>query len=208
MKLIRKICLIIFVVIGCFFIGYAIGKHFESTKMKKIVYVDFISEEIETEQENIHKYKFLTAELSDYIVRMCEELEIDPDLAVAILMQENPEINLDATHRNENGTMDLGLWQLNDKYLYTTFANNFWKFENVELNAFDWKHNTFIALHQIEWLQSRLKIFDDIVMAYNCGCGAVLNRRIPDSAKKYLCSVKNNYNLLKGQYNAGHTEEN
>lgn len=198
MKLIWKICLIILIVIGCFFIGYAIGKHFESIKMKKIVYVDFISEEIETEQENIHKYQFLPVELSDYIVRMCTELEIDSDLAVAILMQENPEINLDATHRNENGTMDLGLWQLNDKYLYTTFANNFWKFENVELNAFDWKHNTFIALHQIEWLQSRLKIFDDVVMGYNAGIGAVMNRKIPESTKIYLCRVKNNFNLLKG----------
>jgi hypothetical protein len=166
--------------------------------MKKIVYVDFISEEIETQQENIHKYKFLPAELSDYIVRMCTELEIDPDLAVAILMQENPEINLDAIHRNENGTMDLGLWQLNDKYLYTTFANNFWKFEEVELNAFDWKHNTFVALHQIEWLQSRLKLFDDIVMGYNAGISAVMNRTIPDSTKIYLCRVKNNFNLLKG----------
>lgn len=208
MKLIRKFCLIILIVIGCFFIGYAIGKHFESIKMKKIVYVDFISEEIETEQENIHKYQFLPAELSAYIVRMCEELEIDPDLAVAILMQENPGINLNATHRNENGTVGLGLWQLNDKYLYTTFTNSFWKFEDIELNAFDWKHNTFIALHQIEWLQSRLKVFDDVVMAYNCGYGAVLNRKIPDSTKKYLCSVKNNYNLLKGQYDAGHTKEN
>jgi hypothetical protein len=198
MKLIRKICLIILIVIGCFFIGYAIGKHFESIKMKKIVYVDFISEEIETQQENIHKYKFVPAELSDYIVRMCTELEIDPDLAVAILMQENPEINLDAIHRNENGTMDLGLWQLNDKYLYTTFANNFWKFEEVELNAFDWKHNTFVALHQIEWLQSRLKLFDDIVMGYNAGISAVMNRTIPDSTKIYLCRVKNNFNLLKG----------
>lgn len=198
MKLFRKICLIILMVIGCFFIGYAVGKHFESIKMKKIVYVDFISEEIEIEQENIHKYQFLPAELSDYIVRMCAELEIDSDLAVAILMQENPEINLDAIHRNENGTMDLGLWQLNDKYLYTTFANNFWKFENVELNAFDWKHNTFIALHQIEWLQSRLKIFDDVVMGYNAGIGAVMNSKIPDSTKIYLCRVKNNFNLLKG----------
>lgn len=198
MKLIRKICLIILIIIGCFFIGYSIGKHFESIKMKKIVYVDFISEEIETQQENIHKYKFLPAELSDYIVRMCVELEIDPDLAVSILMQENPEINLNATHKNENGTIDLGLWQLNDKYLYTTFANNFWKFEDVELNAFDWKHNTFIALHQIEWLQSRLKLFDDIVMGYNAGIGAVMNRTIPDSTKIYLCRVRNNFNLLKG----------
>jgi|GEM_PF-2661561 len=208
MKILKKIGIYVAVFLLIIGSAFMLGTYYQAQKTKKIVYVDFISEEIETEQENIHKYQFLPAELSDYIVRMCEELEIDSDLAVAILMQENPEINLDATHRNENGTVDLGLWQLNDKYLYTTFTNSFWKFEDIELNAFDWKHNTFIALHQIEWLQSRLKVFDDVVMAYNCGYGAVMNRKIPDSTKKYLCSVKNNYNLLKGQYDAGNTKEN
>lgn len=198
MKILKKIGIYVAAFLLIIGSAFMLGTYYQAQKTKKIVYVDFISEEIETEQENIHKYQFLPAELSDYIVRMCTELEIDSDLAVAILMQENPEINLDATHRNENGTMDLGLWQLNDKYLYTTFANNFWKFENVELNAFDWKHNTFIALHQIEWLQSRLKIFDDVVMGYNAGIGAVMNRKIPDSTKIYLCRVKNNFNLLKG----------
>lgn len=198
MKILKKIGIYVAAFLLIIGSAFMLGTYYQAQKTKKIVYVDFISEEIETEQENIHKYQFLPVELSDYIVRMCTELEIDSDLAVAILMQENPEINLDATHRNENGTMDLGLWQLNDKYLYTTFANNFWKFENVELNAFDWKHNTFIALHQIEWLQSRLKIFDDVVMGYNAGIGAVMNRKIPDSTKIYLCRVKNNFNLLKG----------
>lgn len=208
MKILKKIGIYVAVFLLIIGSAFMLGTYYQAQKTKKIVYVDFISEEIETEQENIHKYQFLPVELSDYIVRMCTELEIDSDLAVAILMQENPEINLDATHRNENGTMDLGLWQLNDKYLYTTFANNFWKFENVELNAFDWKHNTFIALHQIEWLQSRLKIFDDVVMGYNAGIGAVMNRKIPDSTKIYLCRVKNNFNLLKGKYDAGNTKEN
>lgn len=194
----KKIIMIISFILVIFCIGIFLGILIQSTQMKKIVYVDFIAEEIE-EVETEHKYQFLPAELSDYIVRMCNELEIDSDLAVAILMQENPEVNFEAMHRNENGTIDLGLWQLNDKYLYTTFQNNFWQFEGVELNAFDWKHNTFIALHQIEWLQSRLKVFDDVVMAYNCGIGAVMNRTIPASTKVYLCRVKNNYNLLKGE---------
>lgn len=194
----KKTMMIISFMFVIFSIGTFLGVLIQSTQMKKIVYVDFIAEEIE-EFETEHKYQFLPAELSDYIVRMCNELEIDSDLAVAILMQENPEVNFEAMHRNENGTIDLGLWQLNDKYLYTTFSELFWQFEDVELNAFDWKHNTFIALHQIEWLQSRLKVFDDVVMAYNCGIGAVMNRTIPASTKVYLCRVKNNYNLLKGE---------
>lgn len=207
MKILKKIGIYVVVILLIIGSAFMLGTYYQAQKTKKIVYVDFTTEEIKLTEETQTKYKFLPAELANYIIRMCEELEIDSDLAVAILMQENPEINLDAIHRNENGTMDLGLWQLNDKYLYTTFANNFWKFENVELNAFDWKHNTFIALHQIEWLQSRLKIFDDVVMGYNAGIGAVMNRKIPDSTKIYLCRVKNNFNLLKGQYDAD-TREN
>ena len=185
--------LIIIVFSGlCFFWGMKA----QEEKTKKIVYVGFIEEEVESVQQSEHKYKFLPKELSDYIVQMCKELEIQDELAVAILIQENPEINFNAMHRNENGTVDLGLWQLNDKYLYTTFSTNFWKFENVELNAFDWKHNTFIALHQIEWLASRLKVFDDVVMAYNCGIGATMNRKIPSSTITYLKRVKYNYNFL------------
>lgn len=198
MKILKKIGIYVAAFLLIIGSAFMLGTYYQAQKTKKIVYVDFTTEEIKLTEETQTKYKFLPAELANYIIRMCDELEIDPDLAIAILMQENPEINLDAIHRNENGTMDLGLWQLNDKYLYTTFANNFWKFENVELNAFDWKHNTFIALHQIEWLQSRLKIFDDVVMGYNAGIGAVMNRKIPDSTKIYLCRVKNNFNLLKG----------
>jgi hypothetical protein len=194
----KKILIITFSFLVLFFFGLFIGKYVQSKEMKKIVYVDFLAEEI-TVEETEHKYQFLPKELSDYICQMCTELEIDSDLAIAILMQENPQVNLDATHRNENGTMDVGLWQLNDKYLYTDFSKNFWQFENVELNAFDWKHNTFIALHQIEWLQSRLKVFDDVICAYNCGIGATMNRKIPESTKVYLSRVKNNYNLLKAK---------
>lgn len=194
----KKIIIFTFAFLVLFFFGLLVGKHVQSKEMKKIVYVDFLTEEI-TVEETEHKYQFLPKELSDYICQMCTELEIDSDLAIAILMQENPQVNLDATHRNENGTIDVGLWQLNDKYLYTEFSKNFWQFENVELNAFDWKHNTFIALHQIEWLQSRLKVFDDVVCAYNCGIGATMNRTIPESTKVYLSRVKNNYNLLKAK---------
>lgn len=189
------ICFVCFVIVFC---GFILGIQFQQDRTKKIVYVDFEHQEIIEPVLTEHKYKFLAPELSDYIVKLCNELEIDSDLAVAILMQENPEFNYEAMHRNENGTVDLGLWQLNDKYLYTTFCDNFWQF-SVDLNAFEWKHNTFIALHQIEWLQSRLKVFDDVVMAYNCGIGAVMSCNIPNSTKTYLCRVKNNYNILKGE---------
>ena len=69
---------------------------------------------------------------------------------------------------------------------------------DVDFNPYNWKHNTFIALHHLEWLQSKLKIQDDVIMAYNCGIDAVLNGRIPDTTISYLSRTKNNLTLLKG----------
>lgn len=192
-KIIIATCLSIII----YSFAFILGINYQKDKSKLIVHTNFENTHIQEEIID-PKYEFIPPEIANYIIQMCNELEVDTDLAVAILMQENPGLDLDATNRNKNGTMDLGLWQLNDKYLYTTFSELFWQFEDVELNAFDWKHNTFIALHQIEWLQSRLKVFEDIVMAYNCGIGAVMNRTIPESTKVYLSRVKNNYKLLKG----------
>ncbi len=153
---------------------------------------------IKSVSESPSKYQFLDKEVSDYICALCIELDLDSDEVVARLMVENPEFNPDAMHKNENGTIDEGLWQLNDKYLWTTFKKNYW-FENVELNPFNWKHNTYIALHHIKYLHDKFKIQDESIMAYNCGEGAVMNGTIPVSTYAYLAKVKNNMWLLKHQ---------
>jgi hypothetical protein len=164
-------------------------------KQTKVVAVDFTVEE-ETEQEiGVWKYQFLKKELSDYICGLCNEMEINSDLIVAILMKENPEFNPEATHRNENGTIDVGMFQLNDRYVWTTFKDSYW-FDNVELDPFNWKHNTYLAVHHIEYLQKQLKVMDDVIMAYNCGIGAVMNGDIPDRTKSYYANVKLNMKLL------------
>lgn len=148
--------------------------------------------------EQPSKYQFLDKDLSDYICALCIELELDSDEVVARLMVENPEFNYEVMHRNENGTIDCGLWQLNDKYLWTTFKKNYW-FEDVELDPFNWKHNTYIALHHMKYLQDKFKIKDEAIMAYNCGEGAVMNNNIPASTYVYLAKVKNNLWLLKNR---------
>ena len=172
-------------------LAYGAGK-----KQTKVVAVDFTIEE-ETEQEiGVWKYQFLKKELSDYICGLCSEMDLDSDLVVAILMKENPEFDPEATHRNENGTIDVGMFQLNDRYVWTEFRNAYW-FDNVELDPFNWKHNTYLAVHHIEYLQKQLKVMDDVIMAYNCGIGAVMNGNIPSRTKSYYANVKLNMKLLK-----------
>ena len=194
-KDIQKIILFcLFIVIFdlfCFWIGFATGK----IKPKKVA-VDFsVFTEEETEEQ--HKYQFLTKQLSDYICDLCVEMEMDSDLIVSILMVENPEFNPEAVHKNENGTIDCGLFQLNDRYIWTTFKDSYW-FDNLELDPFNWKHNVYLAVHHIQSLQKQLKLQDEVIMAYNCGIGAVMNGNIPASTKVYLAKVKNNMILLKG----------
>ena len=171
------------------------------SRKSKLIAVDF-SVSLDNEEEVEHKYQFLPKSLSDYICNLCSEMDINTDLVVSILMVENPEFNPDAVHKNENGTVDCGLFQLNDRYIWTTFKEAYW-FDNLELDPFNWKHNVYLAVHHIQSLQKQLKLQDDVIMAYNCGIGAVMNGNIPASTKVYLAKVKNNMVLLKGAEDVG-----
>lgn len=188
-----------YIVLGVIYIAavcvFGICMYFIGSKNAKTVAVDFtVTEDV---IEYNHKYQFLSAQLSNYICDLSEELELDPNLVVSILMVENPEFNPEAIHRNENGTIDCGLFQLNDRYIWTTFKANYW-FDNLELDPFNWKHNCYLAMHHIEYLQKQLKLTDEVIMAYNCGIGAVMNETVPAATKVYLAKVKNNITLLKG----------
>ena len=149
--------------------------------------------------ENIEtKYDFMDKRKAVYIESLCKEVSVDSDLVFGHLMKENPTFDEFAINRdNVNGSVDVGLFQLNDYYLWTDFVPRYW-IKGVDFNPFNWKHNAYIAVHHIAWLQKNLKVEDDIIMAYNCGLNAVLNDKIPTSTKEvYLVEVKNNINLLK-----------
>lgn len=193
----KRVKIIVITVITVFFFVFvAIFSFSMGYKKTKRIAVDFSLEELEIDTRE-PKYKVMPAALSNYICDLSAELELDSDLVVAILMVENPEFNPDAISRpNQNGTLDLGLFQLNDYYLWTEFKNDYW-FENIELNPFNWKHNTYIALHHIKYLQDKFKIQDDVILAYNGGKGAVMNGTVKPSTYNYLRKVQNNLFLLK-----------
>lgn len=149
--------------------------------------------------ENIEtKYDFIDKRKAVYIESLCKEVGVDSDLVFGHLMRENPTYDEFAINRdNVNGSVDLGLFQLNDYYIWTDFVPRYW-IKDVDFDPFNWKHNAYIAIHHIAWLQKNLKIEDDVIMAYNCGLNAVANDKIPTSTKEvYLVEVKNNIKLLK-----------
>lgn len=188
------IIIFIFVIAFCSFMtGFTLNRS------KKSYDFSIVSEIPKSENP---KYQFLEPDLSDYICELCSNLELDSDLIVALLMTENPTFNPDAIHKNQNGTIDCGLFQLNDRYIWTTFKSKYW-FDNLELDPFNWKHNTYIALHHFQYLQEKIKIQDEAIMAYNCGDGAVMSGNIPDSTYTYLLKVKNNLWLIRNQKEEG-----
>ena len=144
------------------------------------------------------KYDFMDKRKAVYIEALCKSENVNSDLVFGHLMKENPTFDEFAINRdNVNGSVDLGLFQLNDYYLWTDFVPRYW-IEGVDFDPFNWKHNAYIAVHHIAWLQKNLKVEDDVIMAYNCGLNAVINDRIPTSTKEvYLVEVRNNMNLLK-----------
>lgn len=143
------------------------------------------------------KYPFINEAYSDYICDLCAQMDLDSDLVVAILEKENPEFDEKAMNANSNGTIDCGLFQLNDKYIWLDFVPNYWNINEVEFNPFLWKHNALLAISHIKYLSDKLKITDEVIMAYNCGLSAVINDEIPRSTKKYLSDVKNTMSMLK-----------
>lgn len=150
----------------------------------------------ETEQKTT-KYDFIDYEKAVYIEHLSLARNVKPDLSFSILTVENPEFDNDAINVNDNGTIDFTLWQLNDRYFWTEFKDRYWNFDDVELDPMNWKHSTYIAISHIAYLQEKLKIEDDVIMAYNCGIGAVMNRNIPARTRVYLAKVKNNMKLLE-----------
>ena len=181
--------LILLVAFSSFMTGFTMNRSKKSYDFENIISIP---------KNEIPKYRFLEPELSDYICELCSNMELDSDLIVALLMTENPTFNKDAVHKNQNGTIDCGLFQLNDKYLWTTFREKYW-FDNLELDPFNWKHNTYIALHHFKYLIDKFKITDDSIMAYNSGEGAVMSGNIPDSTYTYLLKVKTNLWLIQNQ---------
>ena len=195
----KKLIIVLFILIdliicvASFSLGFILNRSKKSYDFNNVVFIP------KTENP---KYKFLEPELSDYICALCDGLKLDSDLVVSILMVENPEFNPDAIHKNENGTVDIGLFQLNDRYIWTEFRGQYW-FDNVELDPFNWKHNTYIALHHLKYLQDKFKVQEDVILAYNGGKGAVMNGTIKPSTYNYLKKVQNNLYLLKNAVSDG-----
>jgi len=55
----------------------------------------------------------LSLELQIHLKNECEKYGVDINEAVAIMLTENPKVDPELVHKNKNGTIDTGLFQVN-----------------------------------------------------------------------------------------------
>jgi hypothetical protein len=111
-------------------------------------------------------------------------------LSLAILSAENAGHDHRAVHLNENGTKDLGLFQINDRYLFTKFIPAYWDLPRA-FDPFAPEDNIYIAVSHLKYLLTAFgDDVDKAIMAYNAGEGAVMRGAIPPSTHGYHRRVK------------------
>lgn len=212
-KVLLEIAILLIAILTTFLITFSVISKNAGYSLKEELKVDPTKEIVK--YENPYSF-FLPNDYAQFIIKKAESFGVDPDLAVAILHTENPNLkDYAVSDMNENGTVDVGLWQLNDKSLYDEngFVDSYWvsdcKQKKDEFNAHNWKHSTLIAIKYIADCQKGVgkKSIFNIAAAYNCGIGRTSkwildskNNPLPKSTlEKYAPSVVTYYNTLKSK---------
>jgi soluble lytic murein transglycosylase-like protein len=124
--------------------------------------------------------------IPEMVTRVSLEIGLDPNLALAVLREENDRYNPFADNYNEtSGSHDLGLFQLNDRFIEMDFLPRYWK-SNKQFDVFDAESNAFVALSHLKYLLHR---FDynvlNAVRAYNGGESAVILNKLKPRTVSY-----------------------
>lgn len=138
------------------------------------------------------------------ILSVALEVGIPPYFAQAIAYAEhwngsveNTVINPKAdTNVNEDKSIDLGVMQLNSRYI-NDFVFLFWD----KPWEFKWESpydNIYIGCKQIEWLMKRCTTYWSVAVAYNCGIDRVLKGNPPHRSTVYADRVIRIWNELSG----------
>lgn len=182
------------------FLGTFLAGHIIT--VKKIGHASFTDSktiEVPTDWENPYK-DLVRDEVAYYIIEVNKSIKGNNNLAVSILLHENPEQNPYAVNVNANGTTDSGMFQLNSAY-QPYFADKHWPFDkygsDMSFDWSNWQHNTWVALHLINDLYEDFDgDVEKVIAAYNAGPTPVIAGNIPQSTINYRNKVLKTYRLL------------
>ncbi len=133
------------------------------------------------------------------ILSVATEVGVDPILAQSLAKAENPQLDAYAVSAtNKDGSKDLGLLQLNNKYI-DDFVKWYWD----KPWKFDWRNpydNTYVGLKHFR----AFLILPDVnewqaVIIYNCGYGAFVRKQIPARSIEHANNVITEWNLRRGR---------
>jgi len=114
--------------------------------------------------------------------------KIPKDIALALVGLES-EWDPDAHHKNENGTIDKGLCQLNSKYV-DDFIKSHWK-SDKPFNINNPIDNATIAFRHLHGLYSYFGNWKEAIMAYNAGSTRVEDGTTPARSIVYANTILN-----------------
>jgi hypothetical protein len=128
------------------------------------------------------------AQITAMILSIATIMEVPPYFCLSIALTENPELNPMAVSKvNENGTVDLGIFQVNSEY----FGHIDWC---------DTETNVRAGVEHIKYLIDRPETttYWSVCIAYNAGISRVNNP--PVSTLNYADRVMAKWHELQGGY--------
>ncbi|MCL2092992.1 MAG: lytic transglycosylase domain-containing protein [Treponema sp.] len=120
------------------------------------------------------------------IFMIAVEVGVPPNFAISIARVENSSLNpLAVSQPNSNGTVDLGIFQLNNAY----FGHIDWQCPETNIRA---------GVEHIRWLMEQLEgdTFWSVAVSYNAGLSRLNNP--PESSIEYASKVLALYWELSG----------
>ena len=165
--------------------------------VKNLKYNDLLISNLIRHEKTLHYLKEFGVDKSKYnvVYRILYfndiEYNIDEKLALNICYHES-RFNYKAINwSNRNGTIDIGLFQINSR----TYGRGYWKLRDLDTNI-------KFALKHITWLSKENEgNTEKILESYNAGIGAVRRNQVPRCTKKYVSIVlhrmKEQSNFLK-----------
>lgn len=135
----------------------------------------------------------LTAgEISDekliaFTKEISEQYGIPTDLFFAIGINESGFRNVRSYSNNKDGSYDIGIFQLNSKYL-KYYERVFW-YKEIDFNVWNERHNIEMAAIYLSHLYSYTKSWREAIAAFNTGLHGL--KKYPESANIYVAKIAN-----------------
>lgn len=126
-------------------------------------------------------------EIIQFTFQKCKEYNVPADLFFAIGINESGFQNIRSYAPNGDGSYDIGIYQLNSKYI-KYYERTFW-YKEVDFDPWNPKHNIEIAVIYLKHLYTFTGSWQKAVASYNTGLHGL--KKYPESANIYVAKISN-----------------